>query len=325
MKPNALRQMAAWPLPMVIACVVLLASCQENSGPSLVASPVAKPAADGAKPPPPPPADPAIAFVDRDYTELQVMNADGSNQTTVFEASRLDHPSWSPDGQTIAFTQGDNGLWLIDVEVVSGVPTGTNARVLLNRANIYDVACSPLGDRIAFADVVPKTIESIPVGGGTPEVWYTSESGATPRFPTWSRDASQIAFVEGDSGPLRMLDVATGQANTILGAEWGQQLGESASPRFIDWARTQDALVFDAGPGGRTGYKAVYMMQLPAGTPTFVVGGMKRSQARMPTWSPDDREIIFAKSYGDLYKVDLATAGTTKLRVSGKHADWRRF
>ena len=47
-----------------------------------------------------PPANPAIAFIKN--LALWVMNADGSNQTQIFNGAN-GRPSWSPDGHSIAF------------------------------------------------------------------------------------------------------------------------------------------------------------------------------------------------------------------------------
>jgi Tol biopolymer transport system component len=317
--------------------VLVAAGCQDGWGPSSTAVPDLKPGAEGKKPqPPPPPADPAITFHTGDK-EIRVMNADGSNETTIFTGGM--NPSWSPDGTAIAFDGPDGHIWRIDVSVVGGVPTGTNARILVveedpNQSGIVgEPAWSPNGDQIAYKRYVVggqppefRRIEVVPAEGGDPEILYTSESGGSVWFTTWSPDATKIAFVEGKlTGPIRVLDVATGQATTVLSREWSEQYGW---PKNLDWARTQDVLAFDAGEGGRID---IYTMELPNGTPTFLIGGPRRDRARMPTWSPDDQEIIFAQakagsgSVQELRKIDLNTREVTDLEVDGLNPDWRRF
>jgi Tol biopolymer transport system component len=323
---------AAWPPLIVIACVLLLAGCQDGSGPNLTAAPDVKSVEEGVKPPPPPPADPAIAFLGGSQREgygIRVANADGSNATTIFEAAG--DPTWSPAGDAIAFVDGSGSvhdprtfLTVFDVTIVGGVPTATNPRLLLEGGElVMDTAWSPLGDRIAFADGIRKTIESISLGGGTPEVLYTSESGYIARHPTWSPDATQIAFTEGVDGEeaIRILNVATGQATTVLDAAWSQQSPEHSAIHFLDWARTQDALVFQAGDGTLN----LYIMQLPAGNPTFLVGGIRKDRAYEPSWSPDDREIIYVKDRGKLHTIEVDTQTITDLGVAGTRPDWRRF
>jgi Tol biopolymer transport system component len=242
------------------------------------------------------------------------MNADGTNVTTIFthNSALFSLPTWSPNGHAIAASQNFN-LWRIDVAVVNGVPTGSNPTVILDRPTTLGAsAWSPLGNQIAFVDVSQKTIETIPATGGVPTVRYTSTSPFTfVSYLAWSRDASEIAFTEG--GAIRILNIATGMATTILGAEVWQQLGVDP-PQFLDWARTQDVLTFSVGSESSI---AVYTLQLPSGNPVFVVDGW------VPTWSPDDQEILFDK--GGLRKVNLATGQVTNLRASGQWPDWGRF
>jgi len=183
-------RLAAWPHVAVIACVLLIAGCQDGSGPGLVTSPEGKPAFEGAKPPPPPPpppADPAIVSVTgtNRRTNLHVMNADGSNFTTIFSNSYNDSwrmsPSWSPDGGSIAFIRSTGPsnaivteISAIDVDVVNGVPTGTNLRALFaGRFSPFETAWSPLGDQIAY--IHGTSIKTIPAAGGDPLVVYTRQ------------------------------------------------------------------------------------------------------------------------------------------------------
>jgi Tol biopolymer transport system component len=243
------------------------------------------------------------------------MNADGSNVTTIYThtSSIFQLPCWSPGGNHIA-AQANFNLWRIDVALVGGVPTGSNPTVLLDRTTIVGgSAWSPLGDQIAFYDQELKTIETMPADGGPATVLYTSTDPHTfiPSL-AWNRDATQIAFTEG--GAIRVLTVGGG-ATTVLGPEYWEQLGGN-NPRFLDWARTQDVLTFSAGADG-AGNNAVYTLPVSGGTPTLVVEGW------VPTWSPDDQQILFEKR--GFKKVNLATGQITSLGVGGQWPDWRRF
>lgn len=85
--------------------------------------------------------------------DIYVMDSDGSNivRLTGFGGDSLDDyaPTWSPDGQRIAFVRGKippggaGKLWVIDAD-------GSNGHVLLDQPLVDFPAWSPDGTRIAF-------------------------------------------------------------------------------------------------------------------------------------------------------------------------------
>ncbi len=231
--------------------VVFAAGCQDGSGPGLATGPEAQSTLDKKPPQPPPtPADPAIVFNGVDG--LTVMNADGTNAKAILAAGSQG-PSWSPGGDAIVLDgklDGVGGIWRVDVRVVAGVPVATDARMLVEGPNdgltgLIRPAWSPVvppwssnGEQIAYTrngvggtPLEFRRIEVVPAEGGDPVILYTSASGAALDQVTWRSDATQIAFTEG--GAIRVLDIASGQATTVLDASWGQQVGGGADlPRL---------------------------------------------------------------------------------------------
>jgi dipeptidyl aminopeptidase/acylaminoacyl peptidase len=315
--------LAAWKCFVVIACVLLAVGCQDGSGPGLVTSPDIKGGDEGVKPPPPPPpppADPAIALTElkKAYSYLKVMNTDGSNLTTILslqvstQGAVSFRPSWSPGGDRIAFSRRGE-LWLIDVRVVNGVPTGSNTRLLVSRTadRLVDwVSWSPNGEQILYTrsyntSSYPAALEVVSATGGDPVQLYWSASGLGE--PVWSPDARRIAFTEqlADhfSRELRVLNLDDMTVTTVAGSEW--------HPYRISWGRAHDLLAFDNGAA------RIYTIELPSGTPTDV------GQGSAPDWSPNDQEIVYA--YGGVWKLEVATGRTTRLAGSGVNPAWRRF
>lgn len=115
---------------------------------------------------------------------LYVIRTDGSGQTRIARANRCrpSTPQWSPSGDRIAFTDGD--------QVVVSAETGGRREVATGTGPVW----SPDGARLAFTSV----------GQETPRVYVASASGAaagaiTPERvsaanPSWSPDGSTIAF-----------------------------------------------------------------------------------------------------------------------------------
>jgi Tol biopolymer transport system component len=329
-----------WILVPVIA--LALSSCSK-SGNELVGpeGPTILKKGGGGKPPkdPPPPADPAIAYTNGD--ELMVMNADGSNQTEVYSSSDMaGHPTWSPDGTSIAFLIDVSGtldreLWRIDVTFVDSVPQGSNAYMLSDKS-YWNPAWSPAGDVIAFPKRIydpsvgndtPREIRTIPAAGGVETTLYTAPEGHRVLNPTWKSDAAQIAFREQDTNTseyfIKVYDFNTSTTTTVFGPV-------DYTIISLDWARTKYVFAFNTHEIDPSGLSAIYTLDLTEATPTpqFVIGG----ESRAPSWSPDDSKLVFGKPdrvrNGRVsgWKVTTYefTSGDTEKLAGGLVPDWRR-
>jgi Tol biopolymer transport system component len=285
----------------------------------------------GGKPPNDPPADPVIAFRTGNgpNPRIDVMNADGSNQATVFTNDLgIGHFTWSPDGNAIAAQVSVNRggeyfycLWRIDISIVNGVPQGSEPTELAQDIG-YGPAWSPDGDVIAFikhdGDDINAYIQTAPAIGGDIETIYTAPDGYDVHHPTWSRDASQMVFVQSGYGQrsLILLDLSDSSIITVYGPTNGNF-------KNLDWARTQDVLVFHYTVS--TYDTGIYTLDLTETSPTpqaILVDGSPDS----PSWSPDDTQLVFERTNKNARRVSVYTFSTeeTEYLVKGRFPDWSR-
>jgi TolB protein len=133
-----------------------------------------------------------------------VVNADGTGLRKLFGVGWANpsgaHPTWSPDGRTIVFTQIQNGLMAIN-------PDGTDAHVLVKPRPkghidvLMYAAWSPNGHRLAYvhADIQersrPRLLKVVSASGTAPKTlaklpYSPSQTGT----PTWSPNGRTLAF-----------------------------------------------------------------------------------------------------------------------------------
>ncbi len=144
-----------------------------------------------------------------------VSSPQDAQQITTLVASVLAHPSWSPDGTTIAFsdnTDGDEEIWTINAD------GGGLLQVTNNDARDFDPAFSPDGSKIVYASDVDSP--------GFTEIYVMDANGADSTAltdvpnsysPAWSPDGTRIAYVndqQGD-GDIYVMD-ADGQRPYLL-------------------------------------------------------------------------------------------------------------
>ncbi len=234
-------------------------------------------------------------------------------------AGREMHPSFSPDGNQVAFVWNGEKQDNDDI-YVKLIGPGSPIRITSDPAADYDPAWSPDGRWIAFVRTLPESKAGffvIPALGG-PErklaetssaSWYSSQPGP---HVAWSADGKWLIVANKPSPSERSaifcLSVNTGEM---------RQLTRPPSP-------TDDSGVA-LSPDGRTlafirtiapGSGDIYLLALsgefvPRGEPIRLT--FEGQWIRYPAWTTNGREIVFSLGTmwgpSNLWRIDVQSAG----------------
>ena len=268
-----------------------------------------------------------IAFTsDRDGNrEIYVMDADGKNQRRLTAHPGHDwEPSWSPDGEQIAFTSSEAKdidrkrpqIYVIDAD-------GKNRRRLSNRF-IKDAEWQPSwsrdGKRIAYTST-----GAMDIGGGHWRIYVIDADGENRRrlsndavddsYPSWSPDGERIAFVSIRDGrghyDIYVMD-ADGSNQQRLTENPGHDWQPSWSPNGERIAFTSARA---AGEDERQNWD-IYVMDTDGKNQRRLT--RNASPDTNPSWSPDGKRIVFVSTRDgnwDIYTMNADGARQVRRRT----------
>jgi TolB protein len=254
-------------------------------------------------------AESSIYFVsDRSgHKEIWAMDYDGANQHQVTHLGSIAlSPRISPDGTRLAFSGLTKNGWEImmyslDLNRALSFPRfgGTNA----------SPAWSADGTKLAFS--ASRT--------GSPEICMTDSSGGGMHCltttkgpdvgPVWNRKTNaQIAFVSGRTGLPQIYTMESDGTNQQRMTDQGYAVSPNWAPngQFLTFA-----WVRKYGPG-EPGASDIYLMDIASKQWVQLTHDGGRND--YPSWSPDNRHIVFQSSRSGKEEIWTMLADGSKLQ-----------
>ena len=255
---------------------------------------------------------PKIAFSStRDGdSEIYVMESDGSNQVRLtIDPARDYDPSWSPDGERIAFVsnreRGVEQIYVMDSD-------GGNSMRLTDDSTHQEPAWSPNGGKIAYVR-----------NRGGRQIWIMDADGGNQtqltevgnnRHLAWSPDGTRIAFVSTRDRALGLYVMEENGSNTVRLAP---DMNITSNPT---WSPDGQWIAYDESLG--VWPSQIYVVESDGGgQPERLTDNLPTKSS--PAWSPDGDTIAFAAKEGWLdvpSTIDLMTSDGKRLKqLSEEH------
>lgn len=217
---------------------------------------------------------------------LMVADSDGYNpQTIVRSAEPLLSPSWSPDGNRLAYVSFERGNSAIYIQ---NITTGARELVTSFRGINSAPSFSPDGRRLALSLSRSGNPEIYVMDLASKQLTQLTNHFAIDTEPTWSADGSSIYFTSDRGGRPQIYQVASsgGSASRVT-----FQGNYNATPGV-----SYDGKKIVMAQGSGNTYK-IAMMDSSLGSPrwsTLSVGSLDES----PSFAPNASMVLYAAREG---------------------------
>lgn len=243
-----------------------------------------------------------IAFIsDRDGNrELYIMDYDGANQMRLTFTKAMEMlPSWSTDGEKIAYTSYRRGTPDLFVRYIY---EGRDKLIATGGSNIT-ADFSQDDNLLLYSSSLPGNYEIYLYNFKTEQRRRITFSRASDLSPKWSPDERQILFSSDRSG-YPQLYIMNRDGSDIRRITF--QGSYNASP---SWAPDGDRIVYVSRIEGRFN---LYLLFLSTSEVIKLTSGLSMNEN--PCFSPDGRHIVFSSNRSGKYQIYIMDYDGRNLR-----------
>jgi Tol biopolymer transport system component len=218
-------------------------------------------------------------------------------------------PSWSPDGQKIAFVSGRNGA--PEIYVMNG--DGSNQiRLTNNRARDSSPSWSPDGLKIIFDSIRDGNWEIYTMNTDGTEQTRLTNNQANDGMPSWSPDGTQVAFYSARDGNVEIYSMNADGTNQI------RLTDNPAVDGKPSWSPDGNRIIFHSN---RDENWEIYTMNVDGSNQKRLTN--EPSNDLRPSWSQDGIRIIFDSDRAGKFEIYSMNAdGSDQKRLTNNPGNY---
>jgi Tol biopolymer transport system component len=227
------------------------------------------------------------------------------------------YPTWSPDGEQIAFVSNREG----NMEIYIADLTGHNLRRMTNTlGDERYLSWSPDGQNIAFLEINAvegkSDLNVLNVNGGN--LRYLSESiwaNGTDGPPAWSPDSREIAFAYLDDSivEIDVINVDGSNRRPLTGINTAFPSAVAGIIHSPAWSPDGGQIAFVGYPDYGWDYE-LYVINVDGTNLRQLTEDNSGWLDQQPAWSPDGEQIVFISNREGKMKIYIIDPDGTNLR-----------